>query len=218
MKKHRVISLDFDGVIVDQINSWGLIREIKKIPEGKIEEYAKGIVNGKEFRESEHILFKKHNLRYEDFIEAGKREKFHTGVKATIEKLHKEGYILFVNSAGPRPVILTVLRRFQPQAFKYVYSMVPLFDVDNVFYDTHLPYEDENFDVDKVKVLEVVAEKENVPIESIVHVGDGVTDIACFKKCIGVSFNSHNQKVVQSAKYNIQKFEELVPLLAKLNE
>ncbi|MHA1277670.1 MAG: HAD family hydrolase [Candidatus Helarchaeota archaeon] len=217
MRKYTVISLDFDGVIVDQINSWGLIREIKGIPEGRIDEYAKGIINGKGFRDSEHILFRQHHLTYEDFIEAGKRERFHEGVKETIEKLHREGYILCVNSAGPRPTILTVLRRFQPQAFKYVYSMVPLFDVNNVFYDTYLPYEDENHDVDKVKVLELIADNEEVPVETIIHVGDGVTDIPCFKKCIGISFNSHSQKVVQSAKYNIEKFEELISLLYQLN-
>ncbi|NVM56052.1 MAG: HAD family hydrolase [Candidatus Helarchaeota archaeon] len=216
--KHKVISFDFDGVIVDQMNSWGLIRDIKGIPEGKIEEYSKGLISGKEFRDSEHVLFKQCNLRYEDFIQAGKQEKFHPRVKETIVKLSQKGYVLFVNSAGPRPTILTVLRRFQPQAFKYIFSMVPLFDVNNVFYDTQLLYEDENRDVDKVKVLEVVAQKENVPIESIIHVGDGVTDISCFKKCVGVSFNSHNPKVVQSAQYNLENFEDLVSLLEKLNK
>jgi HAD superfamily phosphoserine phosphatase-like hydrolase len=213
-----VISFDFDGVIVNQINSWGLIRELKGIPEGNIEEYATGKINGKQFRDSEHILFKKYDLRYENFIEAGKRENFHPKVKETIEKLFEKGYILFVNSAGPRPVILTVLRRFEPRAFKYVYSMVPLFDANNVFYDTQVPYEDANHDVDKVKVLEEVAKKENIAVESIIHVGDGVTDIPCFKKCVGISFNSHNPKVVQSAQYNLENFEDLVPLLEKLNK
>ncbi|MHA1651848.1 MAG: HAD family hydrolase [Candidatus Helarchaeota archaeon] len=217
MKKYRVISFDYDGVIVDQINSWGLIREIKGIPEGRIEDYMKGIIDGKEFRDSEHILFKKYNLRYEDFIEAGKREKFHSNVKKTIEELFQKGYILFINSAGPRPTILTVLRRFKPQAFKYVFSMVPLFDVNNVFYDTYVPYEDANRDVDKVKVLEVVAEREHVPVEDIIHVGDGVTDIPCFKRCIGISFNSHSSKVAQNAKYNIENFSELISLVETLN-
>ena len=196
----------------------GLIRDMKGIPEGKIAEYAKGTINGKQFRDTEHVLFKKHDLRYEDFVQAGKREKFHPKVKETIEKLYEKGYVMFINSAGPRPTILTVLRRFQPQVFKYVYSMVPLFDVNNVFYDTEVPYEDDNRDVDKVKVLEIVAEKENVLIDSIIHVGDGVTDIPCFKKCVGVSFNSHNSKVVQSAKYNLERFEELLPLLEELNK
>jgi phosphoserine phosphatase len=217
LKKIKVISLDYDGVIVSQINTWGLIREIKGIPEGRLEEYAKGEINGKEFRDTEHILFKKYNLGYEDFIEAGNREKLHPNVKNTIEELYKRGYTLFINSAGPRPAILTVLRRWQPQPFKYVFSMVPLFDINNVFYDTFLPFEDKNYDVDKIGVLEEVAKREEVSVESITHVGDGVTDIACFKVCIGISFNSHSRKVAQSAKYNIEKFEDLVPLLEKIN-
>ena len=52
--KKKVISFDFDGVIVTQMNSWGLIREMKQMPEGRIDDYAKGIINGKEFRNSSH--------------------------------------------------------------------------------------------------------------------------------------------------------------------
>ncbi len=218
MKKHKVISFDFDGVLVTQMNSWGLIREIKGIPEGNLEDYAKGIINGKEFRDSEHILFKKYNLRYEDFILAGTKETFHPHVKETIEALFHKGYVLLINSAGPRPTILTVLRRFDPQPFKYVFSMVPLFDTNNIFYDTYLPFEDTNYDVDKVQILHEVVKKENVPLESIVHVGDGTTDIPCFKLCVGVSFNSHSKKVVQSARYNLEKFEDLVSFIDGLDE
>ncbi|MFX1293400.1 MAG: haloacid dehalogenase-like hydrolase [Promethearchaeota archaeon] len=215
---HRVISFDFDGVIVNQVNSWGLIREILGIPEGRIKSYIKGTINGKQFRDSEHILFKQYNLRYEHFIQAGKQEQFHPNVKETIEESFHKGYILLINSAGPRPIILTVLRRFQPSTFKYIFSMIPLFDINNYFYDTYLPFEDDNYDMDKVKVLELVAKRENIPVESIIHVGDGFTDISCFKKCIGVSFNSHNQKVIQSAQYNLENFKDLIPLIQKLNE
>ncbi len=216
--KKLVISFDFDGVIVTQMNSWGLIREMKGMPEGKLEEYASGEINGKEFRDSEHLIFKQYNLVLDDFIQAGKKEKFHSGVKETISELSKRGYILFINSAGPRPTILTALRQFRPQPFKYVYSMIPLFDVNNIFYDTYVPFEDDNHDVDKIKVLKDVAAKENVPVESIIHVGDGVTDISCFKLGIGISFNSHNAKVVQSAQYNLKKFEELPFVIEKIFE
>lgn len=213
----RVISFDFDGVIVTQMNSWGLIREMKGMPEGRLEEYGSGKINGKEFRDSEHILFKQFNLTYNDFIEAGKREQLHPNVKETINTLRQKGYILFINSAGPRPTILTVLRQFQTQPFKYVFSMIPLFDTNNVFYDTLVPFEDSNHDVDKVKVLAEVAEKEDVPIDSIIHVGDGITDVSCFKKCIGVSFNSHSTKVIQNAKYNLENFADLVELVGKID-
>lgn len=216
MKKKIIISFDFDGVIVTQMNSWGLIREIKGVPEGRLEDYAKRRINGKEFRDSEHTLFIQHKLCYEDFIQAGKQEQFHQNVYETIGKLQKKGCIMCINSAGPRPTILMVLRRFQPQPFKYVYSMIPLFDVNNIFYDTYLPFEDENRDVDKVRVMQEIATKEEAPLESIVHVGDGVTDIPCFKLGIGISFNSHNPKVVQSAKYNMTDFKELIPLIEKI--
>ncbi|NVM30941.1 MAG: haloacid dehalogenase-like hydrolase [Candidatus Helarchaeota archaeon] len=212
-QKKTLISFDFDGVIVNQMNSWGLIRDRKGMPDGRIDDYATGKINGKEFRDSEHVIFKKFNLRYEDFIEAGKKEKLHSNVLETIMELYNRGYILLVNSAGPRPTILTVLRRFQPQPFKYVFSMVPLFNVNNVFYDTYLPFEDSNQDVDKVRVLVEVAKRENVPVKSIIHVGDGVTDIACFKICIGVSFNSHNRKVIENAKYNLEEFKDLIDLI-----
>jgi phosphoserine phosphatase len=85
-----------------------------------------------------------------------------------------------------------------------------------VFDDSYVPYEDENRDVDKVRVMQEIAKKEEIQIDSIVHVGDGVTDIPCFKLGIGISFNSHNPKVVQSAKCNITDFKELVPLIEKI--
>ncbi len=215
-KTKIIISFDFDGVIVDQMNSWGLIREMKGMPEGRIDDYANRKINGKEFRDSEHIIFKEFNLKYDDFIEAGKKEILHKNVFGTINELYNRGCILFVNSAGPRPTILTVLRRFQPQPFKYIFSMVPLFDIYNDFYDTYLPFEDNNHDVDKVKVLHEVARKENVPVESIIHVGDGITDIPCFKICIGVSFNSHNRKVIENAIHNIENFQDLLELIEKI--
>lgn len=212
----RVISFDFDGVIVTQMNSWGLIREIKGIPEGRLEEYANRLINGKEFRDTEHLLFREYNLCYDDFIQAGKQEELHLNVYESIVALYERGHILCINSAGPRPTILTVLRRFQPQPFKHVYSMIPLFDTNNVFYDTYLPFEDNNRDVDKVRVMQKIARLEEVPIESIIHVGDGVTDIPCFNLGIGISFNSHSSKVVQSAQYNITDFKELISFIDSL--
>lgn len=213
----RVISFDFDGVLVNQMNSWGLIRDMKGMPEGRIDEYASGKINGKAFRDTEHLIFREFNLVYDDFIKAGNKEELHSQVVKTIMGLYQRGYIMFINSAGPRPTILTVLKRFRPQPFKYVYSMIPLFDVNNVFYDTYLPFEDENYDVDKVKVLREVAQKEEVPMESIIHVGDGVTDIKCFNKCIGISFNSHSSKVVASAQYNLENFEDLIAIVEKID-
>jgi len=212
-----VISFDFDGVIVTQMNSWGLIREIKGIPEGRLEEYAKRLINGKEFRDSEHLLFKEYQLCYDDFIQAGNQEEFHPNVYESVITLARNGHILCINSAGPRPTILTVLRRFQPQPFKHVYSMIPLFDINNIFYDTYLPFEDANRDVDKVRVMREIAQKEGVQLESIIHVGDGITDIPCFELCIGISFNSHSSKVVQSAQYNITDFGELTQLIDGLD-
>jgi phosphoserine phosphatase len=213
----KIISFDFDGVIVTQMNSWGLIREIKGIPEGRLDEYAKRLINGKEFRDTEHLLFREYNLGYDDFIQAGNQEEFHPNVYESIIALYQRGHILCINSAGPRPTILTVLRRFEPQPFKYVYSMIPLFDINNIFYDTYLPFEDDNRDVDKVRVMQEIAQKEEVPLESLVHLGDGASDLPCFERCIGISFNSHNPKVIQSAQYNITDFNELIPLIDSLD-
>lgn len=216
MPKIKLISFDFDGVIVKGFNTWFKIRELKEIPEGRYEDFKKGLLNGLEFRESEHILYKEANLCKQDFIEVARIQESTPNVKELINKLHKRGIILAINSAGPKLTIETKLKLEKIDFFKYICSMIPLFDENDLFYDTDVPYLDSNKMFDKVKPLEIFAKKENLKFDEIIHIGDGINDVAAFKKCIGVGYNVQSRKLRETADYIIDDLLELLTLVDNL--
>ncbi|MHA1299516.1 MAG: HAD-IB family phosphatase [Candidatus Helarchaeota archaeon] len=210
--RFKLISFDFDGVMIEQVNSWGFLREYKKIPEGKIKEY-KVKLNPKEFRDSEHELFKAAGLHYNDFVAAGKLLKLQPYVKEVVKKLHKSGMIIIINSAAPHIMIQQKVNEIGPEYIKGIYSMEPQFDEKGFFYDTILPFETEDFNVDKIAVIEHVRKEENIASDQVVHIGDGLTDIICFKKYYGISYNVHHEKVKLAAHKHIESLKELIDLL-----
>jgi len=94
--------------------------------------------------------------------------------------------------------------------------MIPLFDDDGLFYDTDVPFLDDNMMFNKLKVLEYISKKEKISLDEMIHVGDGINDISAFEKCLGVSYNAQSKEVKDSANYNVEDLRELIPLLKKL--
>ncbi|MHA1785485.1 MAG: HAD family hydrolase [Candidatus Helarchaeota archaeon] len=212
----KLISFDFDGVIVSGFNTWFKIRTLRKIPDGRFPEYQKGILNGLEFRESEHVLFKEVKLCKQDFIDVAKILKLSPNIKKVAKLLNDEGYILIINSAAPKLSIETKLKIEGMNSFKYIYSMVPLFDENGMFYDTYIKFLDENKDFDKLQVLKEVSKREGIKLSEMIHVGDGINDIKAFKSCVGISYNAQNEKVRESAKYNINDLMEIITIVKEL--
>ncbi len=213
--RFKLISFDFDGVIITQVNSWGFLREYKKIPEGKEKDYLKKKINAKEFRDSEHVLFKAAKLHRQDFIEAGKLLILQPGAKEVIKKLHKNHLKIIFNSAAPDIMIQQKVNEIGPECILGIYSMQPQFDEQGYFQDTFLPFEDKNFNVDKIAVIEHVRKKENIQKDEVAHIGDGLTDIICFKKYYGISYNVHHEKVRSAAQEHVESLGELIDLIVQ---
>ncbi len=214
--KIKLISFDYDGVIVHGFNTWYKIRELKNIPEGRYEDFKKGIIKGIELRNSEHVLFKKVKLCKQDFIDVAKEQTLTPHVKDVIIKLYELGLILIINSAGPKFSIKSKLKMENIEYFKYICSMIPLFDENDYFYDTNVPYLNKKELFDKVKPLELIAKKENLRFDEILHIGDGMNDIAAFKKCIGVCYKPQNKKIEEYANYKIEDLREILTLIDKI--
>jgi len=212
----KLISFDFDGVIVHGFNTWFKIRDLRNVPEGRYEEFQKGLLNGLEFREAEHVLYKQVNLCKQDFIDVAEIQEVSQNAIEVVTKLHERGIILAINSAGPKLSIQSKLKLENIDYFKYICSMVPLFDENDLFYDTDVPFLDVNMMFDKVKPLEIFAKKENIKFNEMIHIGDGMNDVAAFKKCIGVSYNVQSRKIKESADYNIEDLNELLTLVEKI--
>ncbi len=94
-----------------------------------------------------------------------------------------------------------------------IFGMVPLFDYEGYFYDTILPFETENYEVDKIAVIEFVRNLENISHDEVVHIGDGITDIPVFKEYYGISFNVHHEKVKNESDLHINSLAELIDIL-----
>ena len=212
VNKYKLISFDFDGVITDQVNSWGFLRDYKNIPKGRIDDYRVKL-NPREFRDTEHELFKSIKLRFIDFINAGKALSLQPLVKEVIKELSDNGIIIIINSAAPHLMIQQQVNEIGPEYIQQIFSMHPLFDVNGYFFDTFLPFETNNFEVDKIAAIEFTRELNNIEIDEVVHIGDGMTDIICFKKYYGISYNVHHEKVKEASHKHIESLGELVDFL-----
>jgi len=208
----KLVSFDFDGVMISQVNSWGFLREFKNIPEGKIKDY-KVKLNPKEFRESEHELFKAARLHYDDFVAAGNALILQPYVKEVVKELYNHGMKIIINSAAPHIMIQQKVNEIGKEYILGIYSMEPQFDEKGFFYDTILPFETKDFNVDKIAVIEHVRKQENIEKGEVVHIGDGLTDIICFKEYYGISYNVHHEKVKLAAHKHIESLRELLDIL-----
>jgi len=211
-KRFKLISFDFDGVIIEQVNSWGFLREFKNIPKGRFEDY-KTKLNPREFRETEHELFKSVKLHYKDFELAGQLLTLQPLVKEVIQELYEHKMIIIINSAAPKIMIQQKVNEIGKKYFWGIFGMVPLFDYEGYFYDTILPFETENYEVDKIAVIEFVRNLENISHDEVVHIGDGITDIPVFKEYYGISFNVHHEKVKNESDLHINSLAELIDIL-----
>lgn len=211
-RQFKLISFDFDGVWIEQVNSWGFLREFKNIPEGRIKDY-KIKLNPKEFRDSEHELFKAAKLHYDDFVAAGKALVLKPHIGEVIKELYNNGMKIIINSAAPHIMIQQKVNEIGSNYILGIYSMEPQFDSEGFFYDTILPFETKNYDVDKIGIIEYVRKKENIERDKVVHIGDGITDIVCFKEYYGISYNVHNEKVKLAANRHIESLKELLDIL-----
>ncbi|MHA1311265.1 MAG: HAD family hydrolase [Candidatus Helarchaeota archaeon] len=207
--KFKLISFDFDGVITVQVNSWGFLRDYMNIPKGRIDDY-KVSLNPREFRETEHILFKKAKLHYRDFIEAGKLLTLQPLVKEVIKELYENGLIIIINSSAPNIMIHQKVKEIGHEYIRQIFAMHPLFDYKGYFYDTFLPFETDNYEVDKIGAIKFMQKNYNIKKDEIAHIGDGITDVKVFKEYFGISFNIHNEKVREYSQIHIDSLGELI--------
>jgi len=210
--KFKLISFDFDGVMITQVNSWGFLREYKGIPKGRIDDY-KTKLNPREFRNTEHILFKQAKLHYNDFIEAGKLLTLQPLIKEVVKELYYNGLIIIINSAAPHLMIQQKVNEIGSKYIRQIFAMHPLFDYRGYFYDTFLPFETEDFEVDKIGAIEYIRKMDGIKKEEVAHIGDGISDIICFEEYYGISYNVHNEKVKKSADVHIESLGELLNIL-----
>ncbi|MBD3230587.1 MAG: HAD-IB family phosphatase [Candidatus Lokiarchaeota archaeon] len=212
-KEFKLVSFDFDGVLIEQVNSWGFLRDFKNIPKGKIDQY-KVSLNPREFRNSEHDLFKEARLHYNDFIEAGKNLTLQPLAKEVVRELHANGLKIVINSAAPHIMINQKVKQIGKECFKQVFSMHPLFDYRGYFYDTFLPFETKNFEMDKIQALEFARKYYNdIKKNEVVHIGDGLTDIICFENYYGISYNVHSERVKAASDMHIESLGKLIDIL-----
>jgi len=146
-------------------------------------------------------------------VEAGELLNLQPLVKEVIKDLYEAGLKIIINSAAPHVMVQQKIKEIGPQYFLQIFCMHPLFDFKGYFFDTFLPFETENFDVDKIGVIEFTRKRENIKKEEVLHIGDGMTDIICFKEYHGISYNVHNEEVRKSANKHIESLGELIDLL-----
>jgi phosphoglycolate phosphatase-like HAD superfamily hydrolase len=211
-KEYKLISFDFDGVMIKEVNSWGFLRDFKNIPKGKIDLY-KTKLNPREFRDTEHELFREVKLHYRDFVEAGKLLTLQPLVKEVVRELYQRGKEIIINSAAPHIMIQQKVEEIGSNYIDHIFSMHPLFDYRGFFYDTFLPFETETYEVDKIAAIEFARKMKHIKKDEVVHVGDGKTDIICFEKYYGISYNVHHDNVREAAHIHIESLGELIDIL-----
>jgi len=210
MKKNLVIIFDFDGTIVDSINSVNKIMNqlsgelgFKKMAKNEFEKL-KEEKTGRAFEKMDipfkriSFILKKVKVVLAKEIKNIKPVK---GMKKVLLRLKRKGYKLGILTSSLSKNVKIFLDKNRLNIFNFSYSGSNLFEKD--------------------KRMRKILNKEKLNPENVFYVGDETRDIEAAKKAgiksIAVTWGFNKEKILRKQKpdYLIKKPEELIKLLDK---
>lgn len=206
----KVILFDFDGTIADSVPGIYEIFNIlaEKYNFTQIQEKDMDELRGEPvtalFKRYKVPLFKMPLLARDTKTLQMERMPFLkpiAGIKAALDVLQKEGYVLGILTSDGKENVESFLQRYKLEIFQYITSDSSLFGKD--------------------KVLHRFMKKYAIAKENLVYVGDEIRDVEACKKIsvpvIAVTWGFNSKEGLQQYRpnYLIQKPGELVSVLSK---
>ncbi|MCP2519702.1 HAD-IB family phosphatase [Candidatus Aminicenantes bacterium AC-335-A11] len=169
----RTLSLDDGGVLLSELI--GISRE-------EFEKKVNSIANKYFVQQGAELSYLieydpdyKGKIKREDFIKIGKKITLKNHIKELVSIL-EEGignakFKFYINSAAPREMIVSALGGMVNE--KYIYGTEFNFDERGIVQGI----KNVNAGYGKVRTIDILHEKEKIPYDRILYVGDGVSDV-----------------------------------------
>ena len=219
--KIKAVIFDHDGVIVESVNTWKVLRKEKKKDISKLvskkllkniensyEIYklaeSKGLMTFTDFRYIEVSLLTMLNLSVKDFEIIAKKLKFRPYIKELVKELYENDITLGICSLAPKPCIDVTIKKLG-YPFKYVFGTNMIFlngkYLDSFVYPTENHNDPISFiegELDKASCINCIRKKENLRKDEIIYVSDG-DDPKIADHCLIIAYNSSNKEWVKKA-------------------
>jgi phosphoserine phosphatase len=203
MGSFKLICFDLDGTLVRDYNRhsyWGTIhRELLNDKDGKknkerLDKFMRGKFSYKEWVDMDLSMFKEAGIKKEDFVRVAMLHTLFPGVHETIQQLKERGLKLGIISGSLNILISTL---FPENPFDDIF-------VNEVFFDEEgfiSSWTDTVYDQgSKHLALKHICEREGIPLEQTIFVGDEENDIDILKEAgLGIAFNAKKQSVKDAA-------------------
>ncbi len=218
---YKLVCFDVDGTLIQNVKfSWQLFHDHFNVDPKRREQgkhaFLKGDISYLQWAEHDVGLWKEKKVTKQQFfdaIDAG-HITLASGVRETLETLKKNGMKLGVISGS----LNVMLERFLPDydsIFDDVFLSRLTFDEHNIINDViATPYDIEH----KATALRMIAEREKIPLEQTVFIGDYLNDLHVLQLAgLGIAFNAKHQEVKDAADVSVDSgnMQDILPFILK---
>jgi len=207
MKKYKLACFDLDGTLVDGIRfSWQMFHNHFQTDSHKREDAMSKFFNKEisyvEWAEHDMKMWLEKNPKKEDFFEAMKNIRLMDGAMETLNELKKRGLKLALISGSINIVLEKVIPNYE-DIFDDVFISRIFFGKNGYISGIQAT----EYDLEgKAIALKQIAEREKIPLDECVYVGDYLNDIKIMEQVgLGIAFNCEHEELKKVAKVVIEK-------------
>lgn len=184
---------DMDGVLTECVSSWKAVNDHLGVDNRmNLEAYRSGRITYGEFMERDIALWKqiKPEISREDIEKIMRKIPVVRNISETISYLHEKGVMTAIVSGGLSDLSAIISRVAR---FDYVYSNTLSYDENGILMNRANPTVIPNR---KNIIVSSIQEKEGIPVEKTVGVGDSIIDLSMFLRCgKSISFNLTDERI-----------------------
>ncbi|MCL4314590.1 MAG: HAD-IB family phosphatase [Candidatus Thermoplasmatota archaeon] len=186
---------DMDGVLTGHVSSWKAVCDYLGVDNRKnLEAYRSGGITYEEFMKRDIALWKeaKADISRSDIEGIMQKIPIIQHIPETVSYLHDSGIVTAIVSGGLSDLSRIVSMK---AGFDHVYSNPLHYDQQGLLINRAEPVVIPNR---KNIIVSTIQEREGIPVERTVGVGDSIIDLSMFRKCgKSIAFNLTDERIRQ---------------------
>lgn len=209
MSKYKLVAFDVDGTLLDNLwHAWQVFHDHFQVDPDKRkqaqEAFKKGDITYLEWAEHDVLLWKRKGVTKKDFDDAITKSgvKLVEGARETLHELKRRGVKLAIISGSLNVMVEHFIPDFE-EVFDDVFFSWLEFDKDGKLVGVKATEYDQKH---KATALKIVAEREGIPLEECVFIGDFANDVHALQEAgLGIGFCPNHEKVREVADVIVEK-------------
>ncbi|MBI2651265.1 HAD family phosphatase [Candidatus Woesearchaeota archaeon] len=207
MPKYKLVCFDVDGTLIDNVKfSWQIFHDYFQTDKNKREAARNSFFNKEisylQWAQHDINMWREKNAKKNDFFNALGNLRLMNGAMETLTELKKNGLKLAIISGS----INIVLEKFMPNYNEFFDDVF----LSKIYFDEHgniIKVEATEYDMEKkAEALRLIANKEKIPLDKCVFIGDYLNDINVMQEAgLGIAFNCTHDELKKAADVVIEK-------------